>query len=68
MSKDLLHLIFISTSSYTNKGFAQVTEMDSSLSRKRKANEIDDEYDMDKSMGDCKRCGKIILHGMYTRR
>ncbi|GBC54468.2 hypothetical protein GLOIN_2v1774909 [Rhizophagus irregularis DAOM 181602=DAOM 197198] len=50
------------------QGFAQVTEMDSSLSRKRKANEIDDEYDMDKSMGDCKRCGKIILHGMYTRR
>ncbi|PKC61439.1 hypothetical protein RhiirA1_524458 [Rhizophagus irregularis] len=50
------------------QGFAQVTEMDSSLSRKRKANEIDDEYDMDKSMGDCNRCGKIILHGMYTRR
>ena len=34
------------------QGFAQATvQMESSLSRKRKANEIDDEYDMDKVWG-----------------
>ena len=49
------------------QGFAQATvQMESSLGHRRKANKIDNEYDLDKVY--CNRCGKIVLHGMYTRQ
>uniref|UniRef100_U9T1L0 Uncharacterized protein n=2 Tax=Rhizophagus irregularis TaxID=588596 RepID=U9T1L0_RHIID len=46
-------------------GFAQATvQMESSLSSKRKSDEIDDENGLDK-VWDCKRCREMVLHGMY---
>ena len=49
------------------QGFAQATvQMESSLSRKRKANELDDDYDMDK-VWYCNRCGKMVFRGIYAR-
>ena len=50
------------------QGFAQATiQMESSLSCKRKAYEIDNEYDMDKVWG-IVTDAKMVFHGMYTRQ
>ncbi|PKC08902.1 hypothetical protein RhiirA5_416363 [Rhizophagus irregularis] len=48
------------------QGFAQATvQMESSLSRKRKANEIDDEHDMDKDEGMKDMAEKVLGHILW---
>ncbi|EXX77781.1 uncharacterized protein OCT59_027104 [Rhizophagus irregularis] len=51
------------------QGFAEaIVQLDSSLGRKRKANEMDDGHGFDKVWGIVTDAEKWYFHGMYARR